>query len=192
MPRFTISHFRIADDRGRNFDVSLRARSFAHQLLKDSVILRPAIRIAGTILRNGPNEYRRGPNDLRPAYRNRKEMSVTKWDVSGRNFVPANRSACFALLARQCGHPSAPNHQFARSGPVAPPGAPARRKNRQFRQRPAARGAPCAGRNWHEPGPNRAFRRAIAAVTQESIPPLSKTTALGLRLISDQHFLCII
>ena len=30
------------------------------------------------------------PDDLCPAYRNRKKMGVTKWDVCGRNFVAAN------------------------------------------------------------------------------------------------------
>ena len=65
-------------------------RSLAHQLLEDTVIFRPAIRITGTVLRNGADENRCCPNDLRPAYRNRKEMRVTKWDVRGENFVPAN------------------------------------------------------------------------------------------------------
>jgi hypothetical protein len=47
-------------------------------MLNGAVMFRPAVRIAGPVLRDGPDEDHCSPNNLRPAYRNGKEVRVTK------------------------------------------------------------------------------------------------------------------
>src|SRR5580700_5652089 len=71
-----------------DFDLRLRPRSHAHQLLKNLVILRAAIGIPGTILRHGPNVNRLRANGFRPAHRHGKKMRIAKRHIGHRNRTP--------------------------------------------------------------------------------------------------------
>src|ERR1700676_1306315 len=71
--------------RRRNFDLRLRPRSHAHQLLKNLVILRAAIRVAGTVLRHRPNVNSPRPDRLCPSHRHRNKMRIAKRHVRDRN-----------------------------------------------------------------------------------------------------------
>src|SRR5258708_11325546 len=76
---FTLLH---ADHGSDDFNVRFRTRSRANEFLKNAIVLRAAIRIAGAVFRNGADVHSLSADCLRPAYGHGQKMGVAKWNVS--------------------------------------------------------------------------------------------------------------
>src|ERR1700675_610704 len=80
----------LQGDNGRDdFNVGLGASAHANQFLKDAVIFRAAIGIAGAVFRYRADVDGVSADDFRPAYRYGKEMRVAKRHISYGDFVGA-------------------------------------------------------------------------------------------------------
>src|SRR5215470_12738429 len=74
-----------------DLDVGLMTRSHMNQLLKHPVILRTAIRIAGTVFGNGADINSVSPDGFSPAHSHGKKMRVAKRHVGYGNFTAVFR-----------------------------------------------------------------------------------------------------
>jgi len=79
--------FLQADHRRGDFNICFRAGAYANQFLKDAIIFRAAIRIAGAVFRDRANVDGISADDFSPADRYGKKMGVAKRDVGDGDFA---------------------------------------------------------------------------------------------------------
>src|ERR1700688_1640608 len=79
--------FLQGDYRRGDFNICFRASAYANQFLKDAIIFRAAIGIAGAVLRDRSDVDGMSADDFRPADRYGKKMGVAKRDVCDGDFV---------------------------------------------------------------------------------------------------------
>src|ERR1700730_3737374 len=79
--------FLQGDHRRCDFNMRLRASAHANQFLKDAIIFRAAIGIAGAVFRDRADVDGVSADDFRPAYRYGKKMRVAKRHISNGYFV---------------------------------------------------------------------------------------------------------
>src|ERR1700722_7659488 len=84
--------FLQGDHRRGDFNICFRAGAYANQFLKDKIIFRAAIGIAGAVFRNRADVNGVSADDFSPADRYGKKMGVAKRDVRDGDFVCAS---CF-------------------------------------------------------------------------------------------------
>src|SRR5208282_3172830 len=86
--------FPHANHRGLDFNPRFRPRTRAHQLLKRTVIFRPAVRVAGAVFGHRADPYGSRADGFRPAHRDGEKVSVAEGHVGDRDAFVRAGPAC--------------------------------------------------------------------------------------------------